>query len=96
MTPFEIEVGADGTVRLSGRFDASQAERAAAALAALDGPAVADCAGLEYISSAGLSVLILTHKRLLGAGHGLRLVNLQPRVRNVLRYAGLDKFLVTD
>ena len=90
---FEIAVDPDGTVRLSGRFDASQTDRAEAVFAGLARDVTADCAGLEYVSSAGLSVFIVTHKRLLGSGHSLKLVNLQPRVRNVLAYAGLDRFL---
>ena len=52
-----------------------------------------DCSNLEYISSAGLSVMLVTHRRLRAAGHALRLTNLQPRVRNVFTYAGLHRVL---
>lgn len=90
---FEIAVDSQGIVRLSGRFDASQTDRASEILDPLGGNLTVDCADLEYISSAGLSVLIVTHKRLMGQGAGLRLRNLRPRVRNVFAYAGLDKFL---
>ena len=93
---FEIVVDAPGKVRLSGRLDASQTDHASDVFDELTGDVVADCTGLEYISSAGLSVLIVTHKRLLGSGHGLKLRNLQPRVRNVFSYAGLDKFLLIE
>jgi anti-anti-sigma factor len=93
---FEIFMDGQGTVHLSGRFDASQTDHASTVLAGLSGNVTADCSALEYISSAGLSVLIVTHKRLLGSGHGLRLVHLQPRVRNVFAYAGLDKFLLIE
>jgi len=93
---FDIQVDTDGTVKLSGRLDASQTDRAQAVLAELTRNVTADCSGLEYISSAGLGIIIVTHKRLLASGHGLKLVNLQPRVRNVFAYAGLDKFLVIE
>ena len=90
---FEVRFEGDGRVRLVGRLDASQAEAATAALRRLDGPSVADFSELEYISSAGLSVILLTYKRLHEAGHSLLLVNLSPRIRNVFGYAGLDRVL---
>ena len=90
---FSIRIEPDGVVRLSGRLDAAEAERAIADLAAISGPVTMDCGSLEYISSAGLSVMLVTHKRLMGSGHALRLVNLQPRVRNVFTYAGLNRIL---
>ena len=93
---FEIRKGEDGRVKLAGRLDAAEADGALAALSAISAPLVADCAELEYISSAGLSVILQTYKRLLGLGHPLRLVNLQPRVRNVFTYAGLDRFLTIE
>ena len=45
---------------------------------------------LEYISSAGLSVLLMTQKRLAGDGHELKLVNLSNHISDVFRYAGFD------
>ena len=90
---FAMQVEPDGVIRLSGRLDASQAEKVIDEFEAITGPMVLDCAGLEYISSAGLSVVLMTHKRLLTAGHALRLKNLQPRVLNVLTYAGLNRIL---
>jgi anti-anti-sigma factor len=90
---FEIEKVGEGEVRLSGRFDASQEEKAATALKGFNGSLTADCAALDYISSSGIGVIIETYKRLHGAGHTFRLVNMNPRVRNVFAYAGLDKLL---
>lgn len=92
----EIRVVQPGTVRLTGRLDASQADEAMAVLKKLDGPLIADCSGLDYISSAGLSVIVETYRRLQGAGHSFRLVNMQPRVRNVFKYSGLDRVLQID
>jgi anti-sigma B factor antagonist len=90
---FEIRPGSDGRVRLIGRLDASEAEHAMAALRQIDHSVTADCAELDYISSAGLGVIMETYKRLHGMGLDLRLVNVPPRIRNVFRYAGLDQVI---
>ena len=82
-----------GTVQLRGRLDAAEADNALAKLNTLPGPLTLDCAGLEYISSAGISVIMLTLKRLTAQGSTLSLIELTPRVRNVFVYAGLDKVL---
>ena len=89
----EIKVTDPGQVFLKGRLDAAEADRAGAAFRGLGGPLTMDLAGLEYISSAGIAVLLETYKRLRAGGHAFRLVNLQPRVRNVFSYAGLDRLL---
>ena len=89
----EIHLTDPGQVRLEGRLDAAEAERLGATFRTLGGPITVDLAGLEYISSAGIAVLLDTFKRLRADGHAFRLVNLQPRVRNVFAYAGLDRLL---
>jgi anti-anti-sigma factor len=89
----EIHVTSPGQIRLEGRLDAAEAEHLAATFRTLVGPTTVDLAGLEYISSAGIAVLLDTFKRLRVGGHAFRLVNLQPRVRNVFAYAGLDRLL---
>jgi len=90
---FEIRFLNGSQIKLIGRLDAAQAESATASLKALSGSAVADCSELEYISSAGIGVLIETFKRLRDAGHTLTLAGMSPRIRNVFAYAGLDKVL---
>jgi anti-sigma B factor antagonist len=89
----ELRVEDGGVVKLQGRLDAAESDRALAALEKLAGPLVLDCGQLEYISSAGISVIMQTWKRLNGQGTSLRLVGMTPRVRNVFAYAGLDKVL---
>lgn len=89
----ELHVEAGGVVRLEGRLDAAESDRALAALAKLAGPLTIECSRLEYISSAGISVIMQTWKRLNSEGAALRLVGVTPRVRNVFGYAGLDKVL---
>lgn len=89
----ELHVEDSGVVRLQGRLDAAESDRALATLEKLPGPLVLDCSQLEYISSAGISVIMQTWKRLNSQGSSLRLNGLTPRVRNVFAYAGLDKVL---
>jgi anti-anti-sigma factor len=90
---FDIHVLAAGRVSVNGRLDAAESDRALAVFRGLTGPLTVDCTGLDYISSAGIAVVMDTYKRLADAGHALRLVNLTPRVKNVFSYAGLDKLL---
>ena len=84
---------ADGVAALAGRLDADEAPNALARLQGLDGPLTLDCAELEYISSAGLGVVVQTFKRLKAQGQDLKLVRLRPNVRNVFTYAGLHRLL---
>jgi anti-anti-sigma factor len=87
---FEVRFAEDGTVQLVGRFDAAQKERAKELLAAVTTSAVVDCQELAYISSAGLGVLLGLQKRLLDSGHKLKLVNLNPHIRELFRLAMFD------
>jgi anti-anti-sigma factor len=93
---FRLDRDTPGRVRLVGRLDAAEAEQASALFAGLEGPIEADCSELEYISSAGISVVMQTYKRLLERGHRLRLSAVQPRVRNVFVYSGLAPLLGID
>jgi len=92
----EIKVLDPGTIALKGRLDASKAEEALVLFKKLNGPLIADFKELDYISSAGISVIIETHRRLAGSGHAFRLINMQPRVRNVFFYSGLDRVLTIE
>ena len=80
--------GESGEVILQGRFDAAQAPAASQVFDALSSPTVVDCAGLDYISSLGLGILLKTQKRLTAAGGGLKLVKVNRHIREVLQYAG--------
>ena len=88
---FDIQWSKDGVVVVSGRWDASQTERADAFFRLVSEAAVVDFSKLEYISSAGLGVLVVTQKRLQNSGGGLRLVNLNNHIADVFRYSGLDQ-----
>jgi len=81
---------------LSGRFDASQAVKAETFMAALTESRIVDLGDLQYVSSAGLGVLLATQKRLMGAGHALKLVNVKGHVREVLHYSGFEQIFEID
>ncbi len=59
-----IRVGEDGEIRLSGRFDASQVETGEAHFDMITKSCTVNFSELEYISSAGLGILLGTQKRL--------------------------------
>ena len=86
-----IERGADGAVVLNGRLDAAQAPAAQSFLDQVQGLVTLDCGQLEYISSAGLGVLLKTQKRLQGTGGKLRLVRLKPHLHDIFTYSGFDQ-----
>jgi len=86
-----IEPGAAGTVRIAGRFDAAQCASVQAYLDKLEGTVTLDCRALEYISSAGLGVLLKTQKRLMAAGGKLRLTAVSRHLRDIFVYSGFDQ-----
>ncbi|MGD8358424.1 MAG: STAS domain-containing protein [Lysobacterales bacterium] len=88
---FEIGRNDSGHVVVNGRLDAAQSTRAQEFLDGVTGACVIDMAGLEYISSAGLGVLLSTHKRLMASSGGLELVNVNPHISDIFRYSGFDK-----
>lgn len=90
----EIESPAPGRIRLRGWFDAVQAPKAEEAFQALAMTYVVDLKDLEYISSAGLGVLLSAQRRLEATGHGLVLTRPSPHLENVLVCAGLDRIFV--
>ncbi len=87
---FEAKVSDAGHIALVGRFDAAQVEAAKKVLDGVNQSCTVDFSALEYISSAGLGVLLGVQKRLRETGHGLKLVNLNQHIRDVFRYAGFD------
>lgn len=86
----QIDASEPQTIRLSGWLDAAQVQTAEPAFERITTSAVLDFQDLEYISSAGLGLLLSTQQRLGKAGHAIRLVNLSPHIRNVFECAGFD------
>ena len=87
---FEIKLGDRGEIVATGRLDASRVDQAKTILDAVDSSKTVDLAGLDYISSVGIGVLVATQKRLGETGHRLELVNVKDRIKEVLRCSGLD------
>jgi anti-sigma B factor antagonist len=86
-----IDNGPPGVVVISGRLDAAQSPAAQSFLDKVDGTVTLDCSRLEYISSAGLGVLLKTQKRLLAGGGKLRLSGVSKHLRDIFGYSGFDQ-----
>ena len=88
---FEIDFDDNGNIAMAGRLDAAQAAVAQSFLDKVEGGCAVDMADLEYISSAGLGVLLRTHKRMMGGGAGLELVNVNSHINEIFCYSGFDR-----
>ena len=88
---FEIRMGEQGEIIMTGRLDAAQCDKALQFMDAVSAPRIVDLAALEYISSAGLGVLLKTQKRAMAGGQGLRLLNANKHIRDIFKYAGFDR-----
>ncbi|HOT03937.1 MAG TPA: STAS domain-containing protein [Methanolinea sp.] len=82
-------------VFLKGRMDATTSPDAEAHINRLidggDRQLVVDLSGLEYISSAGLRVLLSGLKRLKSSGGMLKLTALAPEIQKVFDIAGFNR-----
>jgi anti-anti-sigma factor len=80
---------------LEGRFDAYGADEFGKYLQSASlpeaGALVLDLSRVEYLSSAGLRVILATYKKLSRTGGTLALAGLQPYCRRVLEFAGFDQ-----
>ena len=85
---FDIEYGSGGEVLCRGRLDAAQCAKAEGFLDGLEGASTLDFDQLEYISSAGLGILLKTQKRLAANGAGLKIINVNSHIHDVFRYSG--------
>jgi len=88
---FEIQ-GSLLIVDLLGRLDSANSALVEGSLlervTATDGPVLLDLARLDYISSAGLRVVLVVAKRMKQAGRALVLCGLQPNIRDVFEISG--------
>ncbi len=85
---FEIDYGTDGEIVCKGRLDAAQCEKAQSFMEGVADAGVLDFADLEYISSAGLGILLKTQKRLAENGGGLKIINVNNHIHDVFRFSG--------
>ena len=93
---FQIDFDDSGTIVMAGRLDAAQAPRAQEFLDDVAEGCIIDLGKLDYISSAGLGVLLRTHKRLMGSGSGLKLVNVNSHINDIFMYSGFDKLFEVE
>lgn len=87
---FDIRINEKGDVVLSGRFDAAQTDKAAEILNKVTASVSIDFKDLQYISSAGLGILLAAQKRLSQSGNRLRLINMSSHIKDVFHYARFD------
>jgi anti-anti-sigma factor len=93
---FDIDFNNSGAVVVSGRLDAAQAPRAQEFLDRVLDECIVDMSALEYISSAGLGVLLKTHKRLMVNASELKLINVNSHINDIFRYSGFDKLFIIE
>lgn len=87
---FEIDYTESGEIICSGRLDAAQSAKAEAFLGRLDASQTLDFERLEYISSAGLAILLKTQKRLSESGAALKIINVNKHIYDIFRYSGFN------
>ncbi len=98
----EIKQTKDGnklTIALSGRLDTTTSPQLEEALAAaLDGVTdlVFDFGQIEYISSAGLRILLNAQKKISAAGGSMKLVGVNDVVREVFEVTGFINILTIE
>lgn len=91
---FDTRILDSGVIELVGRLDASQTEKANVTLAQITTSRTLDCRELEYISSAGLGVLLATQQRLKASGNSLTLINLNKHIRDIFMFTGFEKIFI--
>ena len=87
-------------VSIAGRLDtvtSSEFEKNLAPYFAMNGIELhLDCAEMEYISSAGLRVVLMTHKSVTAKGGRFIIRNLSKEVRSVFDMTGFSRILTIE
>ena len=82
------------TIAVSGRVDTVTAPELEASLNFGDATCVViDLAGVPYMSSAGLRLLLAAHKKMVAKGGELQIAHVQADVREVLDITGFSDIL---
>ena len=84
---FDIRKDGDETIVLEGILDSLQVQVAADFFKDITTSCTVDLHRLEYVSSAGLGLLLATQQRLLRSGQKLKLQDPSPPVRKILELA---------
>ncbi len=93
---FKIETVSNSEIKMSGRFTAADVNAADPVFNQLTVTTNVDFSELDYISSAGLSVLLRTQKRLKENNAELKLVNMNKMVREIFHYVGFEQIFVIE
>ena len=94
---FNVTLESKNEINIAGRFDASQVDKVRGVLDRVTDDCTVNFQNLEYISSAGLGSLLNLYNRLQGAGHSVKLKNLNKHVRGVFKNSKLDSvFTIID
>lgn len=82
-----------GALVARGRVNTATASILEEALAGAGEQVTLDLSGVDYLSSAGLRVILAAHKRALRAGGGVRIEGCVPEVLEVFQITGLVDLL---
>ena len=93
---FKIEEISQNEIKLTGEFDASQAEIVTDFMQRYEVTLTLDLEELSYISSMGLGILVKNYHRLNGMGNKIILKNLNEHIKDVFKYTRLDQLFVVD
>tara|TARA_B100001093_G_C26777011_1_gene992814 strand:+ start:673 stop:960 length:288 start_codon:yes stop_codon:yes gene_type:complete len=93
---FKIEEVSQNEIKLTGEFDASQAEIVTDFMQRYEVTLTLDLEELSYISSMGLGILVKNYHRLNGMGYKIILKNLNEHIKDVFKYTRLDQLFVVD
>jgi anti-sigma B factor antagonist len=98
MTIEKLESGAELTLILTGRLDTMTSKQLEGEIPLLDGKenVVLDFAGLEYISSAGLRVLLAMQKKMNAQAGSMKLVGVLPEVSEIFEITGFSGILTIE
>jgi anti-anti-sigma factor len=102
MIPFGLDIDATRAttaLRLSGELDVASAPTLRDAVVAQISEGrtnlVFDCAGLEFVDSTGLGVLIGARARCLAANGSVALTGVKPALQRLLAVTGIDGLFLT-
>ena len=93
---FKLETVSDNEIKMSGRFSAANVPEAEPVFNQLKITTIVDFSELDYISSGGLSVLLMAQKLLKEKGGELKLVKMNKMVRELFHYVGFDTIFTIE
>ena len=76
---------------ISGQFDHSRVRESKEVLEKIKNSLTINMAGLDFICSGGIGLLVMTFSRLKKNGMNLYLTNLNEHIENVFKISNLDK-----